>query len=107
MTLLHIGDVVSWSQAFDRARKFLIKDQLTAVAIVPEHEYAEGNYFATHLDEFTPIFGAIDSVLDNLAETSRMLYPGATTFRLMHGAARYPRPEGVIDGWMFIIVYNN
>jgi hypothetical protein len=107
MALTEIGLASSWTAAFETARKLLVQDKLTAVAVVSESEYARGRYIATHLDEFSAVFGCIDKVLDNLETMSPMLYKKATRFRLFHGALQYPRPEGLVDGWLLAIIYNN
>ena len=104
MALSEIGQPGSWDEAFAEARKLQAEGELTAIAIVSEKEYANGSYIATHLQEFAPVMSAEDA-LDNLRLMSPSLYGEANRFRLLHGPAKYLRPDGMIDGWMFVIVW--
>lgn len=106
MELKEIGKFDSWVSTYARANQLLEQDQLTALALVSEEEYASGAYVATHLEEFAHAFGSAAAVLENSRKLAPMLYPQAMEFRLLHGKLSHSRPDAVVDGWLLVIVYS-
>jgi len=106
MALEKIGTAQSWEEAFDTARQLLLDEQLTAVAIVSEEEYARGSYFATQLQEFEAVMGCVDAVVSNLEQMAPMLYGEEHSFRLMHGQFESNHPISTGHDWMLAIIYS-
>ena len=107
MTLQEIGKAESWKQAFDTARRLLLEERLTAVAVVSESEYARGNYIASVLKEFERAMGSVDAVVSNLESMCPMLYKGARSFRLAHGTITTSHPFSNGTDWLLAIIYND
>ena len=100
MALQHIGQFSGWAEAFERARKLLGEGKLTAVAVVSQSEF-QSSYVATHLEEF----GAPEESLGNLEAVCPMLYGEHSFIVLRHGPLEYARPEGLVNGWLLLVIH--
>ncbi len=109
MKLVEIGGATSWNSAFEVARQLLADGKLTDIAFVDEETFNKGNYFGITLQEFAEKnYGTREAALEMSAETVPLLYPQATSFRLMHGAFKPVSPfhDFNLDAWMLTVVYS-
>ena len=101
--LKEFGPVENFAEILRKGQELLERGELTAIAWVePEVFHGGKAYVATHLAEF----GDPWDVLEMQIRIGQALYGTSKQFTLHHGPMRYPRPEGLVEGWMLVVVHS-